>query len=40
MKEALFEDVMIHQLLKFQLPSALHKETKNKNEGRFNIKPF
>lgn len=40
MEESLFEDVMIHQILKFQLPSSLHKETKMKNENRFNIKPF
>lgn len=36
----LFEDVMLHQLLKFQLPSPLHKENKHKNKGYFKIKPF
>lgn len=36
---ALFEDVLLHQLLKFQLPSKLHKEGPE-NAGRFNIKPF
>ncbi|MEA0995309.1 AlwI family type II restriction endonuclease [Lactiplantibacillus plantarum] len=38
-EDSLFEDVLLHQLLKFQLPSPLHRETK-KNKGRFNIKPF
>lgn len=36
---ALFEDVLLHQLLKFQLPSKLHTEGAD-NAGRFNIKPF
>ncbi|MDQ7114135.1 AlwI family type II restriction endonuclease [Staphylococcus simulans] len=40
MDEQMFEDIMIHQLLKFQLPSPLHKETKGNNKGMFNIKPF
>ncbi|WP_295486436.1 AlwI family type II restriction endonuclease [uncultured Streptococcus sp.] len=37
--EDLFEDVLLHQILKFQLPSPLHKES-NSNKGRFRIKPF
>jgi hypothetical protein len=37
--ESLFEDVLLHQLLKFQLPSKLHHESKT-NKGYFNIKPF
>lgn len=36
---SLFEDVLMHQLLKFQLPSKLHSESRY-NAGRFNIKPF
>lgn len=35
----LFEDVLMHQMLKFQLPSPLHHETAQ-NKGRFYIKPF
>lgn len=35
----LYEDVILHQMLKFQLPSPLHHESK-KNKGFFNIKPF
>lgn len=35
----LFEDVLIHQMLKYQLPSRLHKE-KLSNSGHFRIKPF
>ncbi|HAP5289151.1 hypothetical protein CKN63_12895 [Carnobacterium divergens] len=37
--EDLFEDVLLHQILKFQLPSVLHRE-KESNLGRFKIKPF
>ncbi|GHU42639.1 hypothetical protein FACS1894193_08330 [Bacilli bacterium] len=37
--DALFEDVLLHQLLKFQLPSKLHQE-KESNRGFFCIKPF
>ena len=37
--EDLFEDVMLHQALKYQLPSVLHKEKSN-NKGYFKIKPF
>lgn len=40
LNDKLFEDVLLHQLLKFQLPSVLHQETKNKNEGFFHVKPF
>ncbi|HEA3261862.1 TPA: AlwI family type II restriction endonuclease [Pasteurella multocida] len=36
---ALFEDVMLHQILKYQLPSVLHKEQES-NKGYFKIKPF
>lgn len=35
----LFEDVLLHQILKYQLPSRLHKE-KETNKGFFYIKPF
>lgn len=35
----LFEDVLLHQILKYQLPSPLHKESKS-NMDRFCIKPF
>lgn len=35
----LFEDVLLHQMLKYQLPSRLHKES-NTNAGYFRIKPF
>ncbi|MGV3202634.1 AlwI family type II restriction endonuclease [Limosilactobacillus reuteri] len=35
----LYEDVLLHQLLKFQLPSPLHHEAEN-NTGLFCIKPF
>lgn len=37
--EDLFEDVLLHQILKFQLPSPLHKESES-NAGKFRIKPF
>ncbi|EHT1803482.1 AlwI family type II restriction endonuclease [Staphylococcus pseudintermedius] len=40
MDEELFEDIMLHQLLKFQLPSPLHKETIGANNNLFRIKPF
>lgn len=30
---------MLHQILKYQLPSVLHREQET-NKGRFNIKPF
>lgn len=36
---ALFEDVLLHQMLKYQLPSCLHRE-RNTNKGYFKIKPF
>lgn len=36
---SLFEDVLLHQMLKYQLPSPLHREGKY-NEGYFRIKPF
>lgn len=36
----LFEDTLLHQMLKFQLPSPLHHERKGKNKGMFKIKPF
>ena len=36
---SLFEDVLLHQMLKYQLPSPLHREGKS-NEGYFRIKPF
>ena len=35
----LYEDAILHQMLKFQLPSPLHHESK-KNKGFFKIKPF
>lgn len=35
----LFSDIMLHQILKYQLPSVLHREQET-NKGRFNIKPF
>lgn len=35
----LFEDVLLHQMLKYQLPSPLHKEKQN-NKNYFRIKPF
>lgn len=35
----LFEDVLLHQMLKYQLPSPLHKE-KQSNKNYFRIKPF
>lgn len=35
----LFEDILIHQMLKYQLPSRLHKE-KASNAGYFRVKPF
>lgn len=37
--DALFEDVLLHQMLKYQLPSPLHKEQET-NKGYFKIKPF
>lgn len=37
--DGLFEDVLLHQMLKYQLPSRLHKE-KESNRGYFRIKPF
>ncbi|WP_278951237.1 AlwI family type II restriction endonuclease [Lactobacillus apis] len=39
MKKGLFEDVLLHQMLKFQLPSPLHHEGKE-NKGMFCIKPY
>lgn len=36
----LYEDILMHQMFKFQLPSPLHHEKKGKNKGIFNIKPF
>jgi hypothetical protein len=36
----LYEDTILHQMLKFQLPSPLHHEKKGYNKGLFNIKPF
>lgn len=36
----LYEDTILHQMLKFQLPSPLHRENKKTNNGFFNIKPF
>lgn len=39
MKDDLFEDVLLHQMLKFQLPSPLHHELEE-NKGRFCIKPY
>ncbi|HEL1761629.1 TPA: AlwI family type II restriction endonuclease [Streptococcus suis] len=39
LNDSLFDDVLVHQMLKFQLPSALHKE-KDTNKGYFRIKPF
>lgn len=39
MNPNLFEDVLLHQVLKFQLPSPLHRESED-NKGKFKIKPF
>lgn len=35
----LFEDILLHQMLKYQLPSKLHQESAT-NKGMFRIKPF